>query len=383
MPWSVTDMQDQRLCFISMVLDGSYAFSECCRGYGISRKTGYKWLKRYKAGGLAGLADRSRCPHSHPHQLSGHVRQEILRLKVKYRYWGAPKILQRLKVEHPRWQVYPSESSIGRFLRDCGLTCDRRRKVRAKPTSTPLTRGISANDVWSADFKGNFLTGDRRRCNPLTISDDASRYLLCCQHVDRMTFARVKEQYERIFREYGLPLIMRTDNGSPFAGNGVRGLSCLNVWLLRLGICTERIKPGHPEQNGRHERMHRTLKEYIQPVSKDLRSQQKVFDEFRYEYNNERPHESLSMATPAEHYTVSERVFPSQLPDVDYGSFAVRKVAGHGDIRYQGERYFLSEALCGQEVGLEQISERSWRVYFCSLELGIIDTYSRSFISYE
>jgi transposase InsO family protein len=376
-------MRDQRISFISDVLNGSYAFSVYCRDYGISRKTGYKWFKRYREEGFKGLQDRSRCPHSHPHQLSGYVRQEILRLKTKHSCWGAPKIRQLLKVEHPDWQVYPAESTIGRFLRDCGLTYDRRRKVRAKPTSTPLTTGISANDVWSADFKGNFLTGDRHRCNPLTISDDASRYLLCCQHVDRMSFASVKQQYERVFSEYGLPLIMRTDNGVPFAGQGVHGLSRLNVWLVRLGIRTERIKPGHPEQNGRHERIHRTLKEYIQPVSKDLLSQQKVFDKFRYEYNNERPHESLSMATPAEYYSVSVRVFPSKLPCVDYGSFSVRKVASHGDIRYQGERYFLSEALGGQEVGLEQISERSWRVYFCTLLLGVIDTYNRRFTAYE
>jgi len=366
---------EERVKFIMDVLDDTYSTTELCSYYRISRKTGYKWLDRYRQGGIEALRNHSRAPHSHPHEISCQVKESILAIKKRFPKWGAPKIRTRLERIHPAWDSYPAVSTIGLFLHKQGLSCPRKRRRKATPTELPLTNGHYSNQVWCADFKGHFRTGDGSRCNPLTISDHASRYLLCCRHLERMSYKKVRMWFERVFREYGLPEVVRTDNGTPFASRGLGGLSRLSYWWIRLGIHPERIEPGHPEQNGRHERMHKTLKEYTaRPPSRSLVQQQRRFNEFCVEYNEHRPHEALEMRTPSECYSSSIRQLPSRLPQVSYPDhMQVKKVYQHGDIMYKGKRLFATESLRGEYVGIEQIDEAVSLLWYCSYLLGQID----------
>ncbi len=375
MPWTETCVMDERVKFIMEVLDDTYCITELCSYYGISRKTGYKWLDRYRQDGIEALRNRSRAPHSHPHEISHQVKESILAVKKRFPKWGAPKIRARLERIHPSWDSYPAVSTIGLFLYKQGLTCPRKRRRKATPTEPPLTSSRYSNQVWCADFKGHFRTGDGSRCNPLTISDYASRYLLCCRHLERMSYEQVRIRFERIFREYGLPEVIRTDNGTPFASRGLGGLSRLSYWWIRLGIHPERIEPGHPEQNGRHERMHKTLKEHTaKPPARSLRKQQRRFNEFCVEYNEHRPHEALEMRTPSQCYSSSIRQFPSRLPQVIYPDhMQAKRVYQHGDIMYKGKRLFATESLRGEYVGIEQTDEDMSLLWYCSYLLGQID----------
>jgi len=375
MPWTETCVMEQRAKFIIDILEGSYSMTELCEYYGISRKTGYKWIQRYEQGGFDAIRDLSRAPHCHPHQISHQVKESILTVKKRFPKWGAPKIRSRLERIHPDWNNYPAISTIGLFLRKQGLTHPRKRRRKATPTELPLTGGCHSNHVWCADFKGHFKTDDGSRCNPLTISDHASRYLLCCRHLGRMSYELVKMRFERVFREYGLPEVVRTDNGTPFASRGLGGLSRLSYWWIRLGIHPERIEPGHPEQNGRHERIHKTLKDHTaRPPAKTLAQQQRRFNEFRVEYNEYRPHEALEMHTPSQCYCNSTRVFPSRLSEVSYPDYMQsRRVFLHGDILYFGKRLFVTESLRGEYVGVEQIDEDASLLWYCSYLLGRID----------
>ena len=367
MPWTRTCVMEERVKFVMEVLDGSYYMSELCDYYRISRKTGYKWLDRYRQSGIEALHDRSRKPHSHPHEISHQVKKSILAVKKRFPKWGAPKIRARLERIRPAWDTYPAISTIGLFLHKQGLTNPRKRRRRATPTELPLTNGRYSNQVWCADFKGHFRTGDGNRCNPLTISDYSSRYLLCCHHLDRMSYELVRMRFERVFGEYGLPEVIRTDNGTPFASRGLGGLSRLSYWWIRLGI--------HPEQNGRHERIHKTLKDHTaRPPAKTLNQQQKRFDEFYAEYNEDRPHEGLEMRTPSECYRGSIRAFPCRLPQLSYpGHMQIRRVYPHGDIIYFGKRLFLTESLGGEYVGIEEIEEDTSFLWYCDYLLGRID----------
>ena len=375
MPWTETCVMQERVKFIMDVLDGTYCMTELCSYYGISRKTGYKWLERYRQDGIEALRNSSRAPHNHPHEISPQVKESILAIKKRFPKWGAPKIRTRLERIHPSWDSYPAVSTIGLFLHKQGLTCPRRRRRKTTPTESPLTGGHYSNQVWCADFKGHFKTGDGNRCNPLTVSDHSSRYLLCCQHVERMSYELVKMQFERIFRQYGLPEVIRTDNGTPFASGGLGGLSRLSYWWIHLGIHPERIEPGHPQQNGRHERIHKTLKDHTaRPPAKTLVQQQKRFNEFCEEYNEYRPHEALEMRTPSQCYKGSVRELPSHLPAVSYPEYMqVRRVYPHGDISYKGRRLFLTESLRGEYVGIEQIDEDVSFLWYCGYLLGRID----------
>ncbi len=375
MAWTETCVMEQRIKFVMEALDGTYSMLELCNYYGISRKTGYKWLNRYRQGGIEAVHNRSRKPHSHPQEMSHQVKESILAIKKRFSKWGAPKIRNRLERIHPGWDSYPAISTIGLFLRNQGLTHSRKRRRKATPTELPLTSGLYSNQVWCADFKGHFTTGNRNRCNPLTVSDHASRYLLCCRHLDHMSYTLVKMRFERVFREYGLPEVIRTDNGTPFSSRGLGGLSRLSYWWIRLGIHPERIEPGHPEQNGRHERMHKTLKDHTaKPPAKTLPQQQKRFNKFCSEYNDHRPHEALDMRTPSECYSSSIREYPSRLPQISYPDhMQIRRVYPHGDIQYLGKRLFVTESLCGQYVGIEQIDEYTSMVWYCSYLIGRID----------
>ncbi len=368
MGWKETRVQDERLRFVQEVLTREDAMAAVCRRFGVSRKTGYKWLDRFAQQGVAGLADQSKAPKRQAQAFPAEIEREILALRARYPTWGEDKLKARLERTNPDIN-WPAHSTIGALLKRHGLTHPGKRRRHATPSSK-LTSAKAPNQVWAIDFKGWFDTGDGKRCDPLTISDTASRYLLRCQRVARSDTAHVRPLMEATFREYGLPTRILSDNGPPFASTGLAGLSRLSVWWIRLGIQLQRIDPGHPEQNGRHERMHRTLKaETATPPERNLRAQQRAFDRFRQIYNQERPHESLAMATPASVYQPSWRPYPERLPELEYPDRMLpRRVQSKGDIGLLGRQLFLSETLAGETVGLEE-HEHGWAVWFGPLEL--------------
>ena len=363
MAWKETHVHDERVNFVREVEAGDESIAALCRVYGVSRKTGYKWWARYEQEGVAGLADRSRAPRRHPNAVGADDEAAILALRAQWPNWGERKLHAFLQRERPE-QAWPSPSTIGAILKRHGLTYARRRRRHATPSST-LSDATAPNLVWAIDFKGHFRTGDGVRCDPLTISDTASRYLLRCQAVERPDYAHVRPLLEATFREYGLPRALRSDNGPPFASLAVGGLSRLSVWFLRLGVVPERIEPGHPEQNGRHERLHRTLKkETASPPCATARGQQRAFQRFQQDYNEQRPHEALGMATPASVYVPSPREYPARLEEIEYPSrYQLRRVGERGDIHWRNRVVFLSEVLAGETVGLEE-DEQGWRIWF-------------------
>lgn len=376
MPWKETCSMDEKVKFIGYYLRDEWSFSMLCREFGISRKTGYKYINRYQKSGVDGLKDVSRAPHNHPSAVSLDVEAMILSLRSAHPTWGPRKLQAWLHSHQPRMNC-PASSTIGEILKRHGLTVPRRRVRRTPPYTKPFASCSSPNDVWCADFKGWFLTGDGCRCNPLTISDASSRFLIRCQAVDRSGFAHVKPIFEAAFMEYGLPIAIRTDNGVPFATITLGGLSQLSIWWLKLGIIPERIEPGHPEQNGRHERMHRTLKQdSAHPPKSTLRTQQKAFDQFREEYNYERPHEALNQQPPAMSYCDSLRAYPMIIPEIVYPDhMKIRKIHGQGDLRWRNRQIYLSETFAGEYIGLSQIDDRFYEIYFDNIKLAILDDY--------
>ena len=363
---------DERLKFIARLLDGD-KMAELCREFGVSRKTGYKILNRYNSCGLQGLTDRSRRPYRQANQLPVQIETLIVRLKQDKPNWGAPKIRERLARLYPDVHT-PAISTVHAVLDRHGLVKRRsRRRNRAK--GTPLSHPLQPNDLWCADYKGEFMLADRRYCYPLTISDFASRYLVACEALSTTKESYAFSVFEAAFKQFGLPRAIRTDNGVPFASpNSLFGLSKLSVWWLRLGIEIERIKPGHPQQNGRHERMHLTLKlETTKPPGKNFLQQQSKFDDFIDCYNNERPHQALHMLCPAQRYVPSTRAYEG-LPDVDY-PFHDRSavVTTCGRICFQRRKINLSLVFAGQKVGIKQVSDRIWLVSFMDYDLGYFD----------
>lgn len=376
MPWKETSAMDERMKFIAEYLREESTITDLCRGYGISRPTAYKWIERYEEEGPGGLEDRSRAPHDHPNAVCREQEEAIVDFRGKHMTWGPKKILVNIRAKYPRWDRWPAASTVGEILKRRGLVVPRKRRGKAKPTPGPLTPYEEVNNVWCADFKGWFRTGDGTRCDPLTVSDGHSRYLLRCQVMVGPRLEAVQGLFEATFREYGLPRVIRTDNGIPFASTGLGGLSRLSVWWIKLGIEPERIRPGNPQENGRHERLHRTLKEEaITPPRTTPRSQQRAFDRFREEYNHQRPHEALGQRPPGEMYEPSPRSFPVRIPEIEYPSdMILRRVKNHGEICWKGGKAFLSETLAGETVGLRQIDEDTWRIHFASLELAELDT---------
>jgi transposase InsO family protein len=362
-------------------MEGVYTMAELCRAYGVSRPTGYKWVERYQRGSWEALQSESRAPEHHWNETPESVREAVLAMRRRYPHWGAPKIKEKLRQadEKVRW---PAESTIGEILRREGLTVPRRRRRRTPPYEQALVRGEHPNGVWCADFKGWFRTRDGERCDPLTISDLESRYLLRCQLVKDTGTGSVRSQFEATFREYGLPEAIRTDNGAPFASRGIGGLSQLSVWWIRLGIRPERIEPGQPQQNGQHERIHRTMKaEGTQRPESTRPRQQAVLDEFRQRYNEERPHEALDMRCPAQVYERSGREYPARVPPVDYPArWTVRQVQGNGVFFWKGGQVFLGEALQYEPVGFEAVDDRRWNVYYRTVLLGEFNEAEHSII---
>ncbi|HEV2700123.1 MAG TPA: IS481 family transposase [Steroidobacteraceae bacterium] len=341
---------------------------DLCASFGVSRETGYVWLRRYRQLGLAGLVELNRAPRSHPNQTEASVAGAVIELRQAHMRWGPRKLKRILERDQPG-RNWPATSTVGEIVRRAGLVVPRKMRRRTEPYTQPLAHAVESNRVWCADFKGWFKAGDGTRIDPLTITDACSRYLLRCQAVAKTDTARVQAVFEAAFREYGLPETIRTDNGAPFASSAVGGLSRLAVWWIKLGIHPERIQAGHPEQNGRHERMHRTLKQDLHPAE-DWRSQQLQLDRFRKDYNQVRPHEALEMQTPASVYEPSPRPYPARIPEVEYpDTMEVRTVKSHGHFRWKKQDIFLTEVLWGEPIGLLPIGDGLFNLHFAHLPL--------------
>jgi len=364
---------DERVRFIARLLDGE-KMAVLCDEFGISRKTGYKIYQRYKDIGTRGLTDRSRRPHRHANQLPMPVEKAIVRLKKEYPSWGAPKIRERLKQRLPE-VVCPAISTVHAVLDRHGWVRRRRRRVRPRLTGTTLSQPLAPNGLWCADYKGEFLLANHRYCYPLTITDFASRYLIACEALSTTQERYAFGVFERAFQDFGLPQAMRTDNGVPFASaHALYSLSKLAVWWLRLGIQLERITPGHPEQNGRHERMHLTLKtEATIPASANVLQQQGRFDTFVHRFNHDRPHQALDMCTPASRYAPSTRPYQG-LEELDYPFHDwTAVITTCGRICYQSRKINVSQVFAGQKVGVKQVDEHIWLVTFMHYDLGYFD----------
>jgi putative transposase len=374
MTWKETNPMDQKTRLIGDWLDNEYTITELSENFGVSRKTIYKWIDRYKHGNVSDLEEKSRAPHTHPNATAPEIVTQLISTKLKHPCWGPKKISAWLRKKDTETN-WPVPSTTGSILKKEGLVKKRHYTHHTPPYTEPFRDCERPNDVWSMDYKGHFRMLDSKYCYPFTLTDNFSRYLLECRGLLHPTYEETQPWLERAFHEYGLPLAMRNDNGVPFASVGLGGISKLSVWLIKLWIRPERIEPGHPEQNGRHERMHRTLKEETaNPPKANLECQQKAFDHFRVEFDTERPHEALGQKVPASIYTPSRRIFPEKLADVEYGSqYMVRQVRSNGEIKWKGKLVFVSEALVGEPVGLRQISDSEWDIRFSFHPLGILD----------
>lgn len=370
---------DQRVAMIADWLRDEWTMTELAERYGISRKTAYKWVTRYEADREHGLAERSRAPHTHGRAIDEETARAIVAVRRRHPRWGPKKLRAVLLAREPT-RAWPAASTMGAALRRAGLSHPRRRRRYTVPLTRPLAAAQAPNDVWTADFKGWFRTADGARCDPLTVADAHSRFVLCCR-ITAPSERGVRPWFERAFREYGLPRALRTDNGPPFATTGAAQLSHLAVWWLKLGIQLDRIDRGHPEQNGRHERFHLTLQEETTtPPAATAPAQQRRFDRMRQEFNRERPHEALGQQPPARHYVPSPRPYPARLDDPWYdATHQVRRVKGTGQIKWQGEMVFISEAVRGELVGLAETERGDWLVRFMDVELGRVDRQTRRF----
>jgi len=379
MPWDETTRMSQRIRFISDLSSCHYTMTELCERYGISRKTGYKWAQRFQQGGPADLEDRSHAAKSFPHQLSPEKAKQLVDLRHRFPRWGPRKLRAWLEHRHPE-QSWPAASTIGDLLKRQGLVENRPSRRRPLPPRAPQVEASSPNEVWSADFKGQFRLGNSRLCYPLTVTDGFSRYLLGCQSLESPSGEACQHVFESLFREYGLPGAILTDNGSPFAAtSSLARLSRLSVWWIRLEIRPLLTQPGHPEQNGRHERMHRTLKaETTRPPAADAQGQQGRFDQFQQIYNEQRPHEALGQIPPARVYEASPRAYPSRLPPCEYpGHFEVRSVGRKGEICWRSQELFISHSLEGERIGFEEVEEGLWRVYLGTVLIADFDEQER------
>ncbi len=376
MAWKETCPLKQKIQFIAEWLKKEKTMTQLCEDFNISRKTGYQIIARFEEEDLEGLKPRSKAPHSHPDQVDNEIAQIILRTKKRFPKWGPKKIKSWLEINMPN-QNWPVSSTIGKIFKRHGLVKLRKRRYKTPFYSKPFMDCIAPNMVWSADFKGHFRLGNGfgKYCYPLTISDNYSRFLISCKGFYDTQVTDTKKHFEKIFKEYGLPLAIRTDNGKPFASPGLGGFTQLSVWWLKLGIIHERIKPGHPEQNGRHERMHRTLKEATaMPPYSTFAKQQRAFNRFKKEYNDERPHEALEQKRPSDFYIISERKYPVKLPTIEYDlQYIVRKVGRGGEISWNGRTIFISESLRREYVGLKEVKDGIWQVYFSTMQLAELD----------
>jgi putative transposase len=374
MPWLETAPMEQRERFIRDWQRGLYTMTELSARYGVSRKTGYKWLERFDEGGRQALGDRSRAPRSCPHRIADEIATLICAARRQHPSWGPEKLLQWLDPRHPDL-VMPATSTAGDLLARRGLVKKRRRRRPHQHPGVVPAVTVRPNDLWTADFKGHFRTGDGIYCYPLTIADQHTRYLLACHGLLSTKGQGVRPVFDRLFRDYGLPGAIRTDNGVPFATTGIHGLSQLNVWWMRLGIQHQRILPAHPQQNGAHERMHKTLKgDAIRPPRATLAAQQRKFNRFRREYNEDRPHQTLRGRTPASLYQPSRRTYTGTLPPIEYpGHYLVKRITNAGTFRFKKRLLFIANALKQHTIGLEEVADGIWSIYFCQVLLARLD----------
>ncbi len=384
MPWKESHLMNERMRFV-VRLESGERMTDLCQEFGISRKTGYKFWERYQAQGPEGLFDISRRPLNSPYRTPDAIVKLIIDLKHEKSTWGAPKIREYLARRHSGIRL-PTMGTIHCILKRNGLV--KRRKIRPRSSGLITKSGVrqssSPNELWCADHKGEFKVGDGRYCYPLTVSDHYSRYLLGCEAMETTKFGATKAACEWIFREYGMPKAIRTDNGPPFGHpSGLFGLSRLTVWWMRLGISIERIEPGHPEQNGRHERMHLTLKQSTtRPAASNILAQQEKFDAFREEFNQERPHEALDMETPSTVYSKSDRSFPDVLPEPEYPLHDITRSVGSTGLvsmTRHNEAFYLAQTLAGETVGLREEDEYMWKISFMNYDLGVYDAKTRRF----
>jgi transposase InsO family protein len=368
---------DERIGFINAYNTGLWSMTELCERYEISRKAGYKWLGRYREYGAAGLLDRPRAPHEHGQATPQSICEAIIGMRYQRPTWGPRKIVARLGMDHPEID-WPAASTAGEILKRAGLVSSRRLRRSAPPRLGELTVPQDVNHVWGVDHKGWVRLGDGTRAEPLTITDGFSRYLISVTATSSTRQEEARPLFEQAFRDYGLPDIIRSDNGAPFASTGTSGLTALSAWWIKLGIKHERIDPGQPQQNGRHERFHRTLLEAMHPVSADRRAQARRFKAFTRDYNEERPHEALGQRTPASLYRPSPRALPRRLPEPSYPlEAAVRQVRSNGEIKWQGDLIHICSALVGEAVGVKETEDGSWQVHFFDVPIGVIDRKTR------
>jgi len=370
-PWTEATPMDSRLQFVAEATRTDEPFVALCARHGIAPKTGYKWLARYAAEGPAGLHERSRRPRTSPTATAPAAADALLELRRRHPTWGAKKLLAVLGRRHPRLTL-PAPSTAAALLQRAGLVTARRRRRALVHPGRPTAAMDAPNAVWTADFKGEFKTRDGVYCYPLTVADGYSRFLLACRGLPSTATAGARPVFERLFREHGLPARIRSDNGVPFATIALARLSALSVWWVRLGILPDLTEPGSPQQNGRHERLHRTLEaEACRPPQAHARAQQRAFDDFRREYNAERPHEALGQATPASRYAASPRPYPRRLPPLEYPAhWEVRRVSRNGGVRWYDKWVNVSHVLAEEYVAFEEVADGLWQVYFGPLRIG-------------
>ena len=373
MPFETKSATEEKQQFIQEWLSEEWAFSKLCQKHAISRPTGYKWIERYRREGAKGLEERSRAARGHPNALDKRVEALILAAREKHPSWGPKKLVAWIK-RREGLEKLCAVSTAGEILRRHGLLEPRQLHRHTTPSREPLAAYDGSNSVWCVDYKGWFLLGNGQRCDPFTITDGFSRYLLRCRGFARIGLENTRRICDGAFREYGLPARIRSDNGAPFGSVGIGGLSALAIWWMKLGIVPERIAPGRPDQNGRHERMHLTMNETETPVAYDLPRQQRRFNEFRRCFNQERPHEALGQKTPASVYRASERRYTGKVQEPEYGTDIVtRRVQTRGEFYWKSEPVFLSETLRGQTIGLSEMDGDQWRICFGTLELATLN----------
>ncbi|VTU06994.1 Integrase core domain [Actinobacillus indolicus] len=372
MPWIETDAMQQRVLFIKAWLSRRHTKIELCKQFNISRPTADKWIKRHEQVGLEGLRELSRKPHHSPNAAPQWICEWLINEKIKRPHWGAKKLLDSFARHFPDVKK-PADSTGDLILSRAGLVQPRKSKRRISADTELFSDCTAPNTVWSADFKGQFLLGNQKLCYPLTVTDNFSRYLFCCKGLPNTRSAPVMTEFERLFTAFGMPCAIRTDNGSPFASQALGGISKLSKWWIDLGIRPERIKPSHPEQNGRHERMHRSLKAQLSPQH-SFEAQQAFFDQFLREYNEERSHEGIGRKTPVECYQPSIRTYTGKIEPYDYSdNVDVRKVRLNGEVKWQGKTYYLSQVLASEPVAFEPYADGIWHIYYRFHFLGIFD----------
>ena len=374
MPWEVINQMELKTQFVTDLIKEHFSITDLSQKYGISRPTVYKWLNRYKELGIDGLNEQSRAPKSCPHRTSQKILDLLIQEKLKNRKRGPRKVRAQLKRQYPQLEL-PTVSTISYWFKKEGLVEQRKKRKHVPPYTEPFYKCQAPNDVWSIDYKGQFYMKNSHVCYPLTVSDNFSRFILGCKALQGPRYAPTRCYLETVFREYGLPDAIRNDNGTPFASKCIGGLSRLSIWFIQLGIIPERIKKGCPQENGRHERMHRTLKsDALDEVARNLKEQQKQFDIFQHDFNNDRPHESLNDQTPSDYYKKSNRPYVERLHPPEYGyDHIVRQVRQSGDIKFQGRMFYLTESLAGLPVGLKEIADGFWQIQFSFYILGSVD----------